>query len=287
MCVAHLHSRRAALGAKTCDGTENINLILLLVVKCALFDLQLLDYLGRPTLSTLDNNTQNPKSGLLEYIPAVQTRPFDVTTSSSSGSSAEAGGCDDSTGSSGSNGGSGSSSRLGLSASWDEELCVDAAPQQLVEADALLLLELLQLPGGFTRYKVRWKASGSSGGLCKATGTILKCRRRQSGLGDMHQPGWQVLRAPAAHSPGQADKQAPALTVLAVHDSRLCCCCYSYCCFCYSAMLGSLARQVADTPSHGPSCGCQACSTGSCCRAISPSNSGCSCTSTRQVCPAV
>jgi hypothetical protein len=137
----------------TCNTTESSKGIVQVVSLCAVISvLQLLDYLGRPTLSTLDNNTQNPKSGLLEYIPAVQTRPFDVTSSSSD----KAGGCDSSNGSSGgncTNSGS-SSSRLGLSASWDEELCVDAAPEQLMEADALLLLELLQLPGGFTRYKV-------------------------------------------------------------------------------------------------------------------------------------
>jgi hypothetical protein len=137
----------------TCATTGNTTVIELLCVH--LSALQLLDYLGRPTLSTLDNNTQNPKSGLLEYIPAVQTRPFDVTSSNSSND--EAGGCDGSTGSSG---GNGSSSRLGLSASWDEELCVDAAPEQLVEADALLLLELLQLPRGFTRYKVLLTVDG-------------------------------------------------------------------------------------------------------------------------------
>jgi hypothetical protein len=125
--------------------------------------LQFLEYPGRPALSTLDNNTPNPKPGLLEYIPAVQTRPFDITStdnttscldSSSSGSGEQqqrsGGGCDSS--------GSGSSSaggKLGLSACWEEQLCVDAAPEELVQSDAVLLLELLQLPGGFTRFKVR------------------------------------------------------------------------------------------------------------------------------------
>lgn len=107
--------------------------------------LQLLDYPGRPALATLDNNTPCPKAALLEHIHAVQTRPFSMTTSSSSNSAATG----DDTG--GSNGGS----RGGLSAAWDEELSVDMSPQQLVEGDALLLLEVLQLPGGFSRYKVR------------------------------------------------------------------------------------------------------------------------------------
>lgn len=122
--------------------------------------LQLLEYPGRPALSTLDNNTPNPKPGLLEYIPAVQTRPFDITStdntnscldSSSSGISEQqqlcGGGCDSS--------GSGAGGKLGLSACWEEQLCVDAAPEELVQSDAVLLLELMQLPGGFTRFKVR------------------------------------------------------------------------------------------------------------------------------------
>jgi len=107
--------------------------------------LQLLDYPGRPALSTLDNNTPCPKAALLEYIHAVQTRPFSMTTSSSSSA-----GTGDDSGSS-----SSGSSRGGLSAAWDEELSVDMSPQQLVEGDALLLLEVLQLPGGFSRYKVK------------------------------------------------------------------------------------------------------------------------------------
>lgn len=49
----------------------------------------------------------------------------------------------------------GSSNAGGFAAAWDEELCVDMSPQQLVQGDALLLLELVQLPGGFARFKVR------------------------------------------------------------------------------------------------------------------------------------
>lgn len=123
--------------------------------------MQLLEYPGRPALSTLDNNTPNPKPGLLEYIPAVQTRPFSITSASSTESSNSADmtagkfdGSNVSTGANSSSGGSNNGTRIGLSACWEEELCVDAAPDQLVESDALLLLELLQLPGGFARYKV-------------------------------------------------------------------------------------------------------------------------------------
>lgn len=105
--------------------------------------LQLLDYPGRPAMSTLDNNTAEPKAALLQHIPPVQTRPFSMTSSCSSSTTT----CEVAGNSSG-------SSRGGLSAAWEEELCVDAAPEKLIDGDALLLLELLQLPGGFARYKV-------------------------------------------------------------------------------------------------------------------------------------
>jgi hypothetical protein len=112
---------------------------------------QLLEYPGRPALTTWDNNTPNPKPGLLQYIPAVQTRPFNITSANSTPNSS-------SSSSSGQLPSDSSASRVGLSACWEEELCVDAAPEQLAESDALLLLELLQLPGGFSRYKVRHSA---------------------------------------------------------------------------------------------------------------------------------
>lgn len=57
-------------------------------------------------------------------------------------------------------------------ACWEEELCVDAAPEQLSESDALLLLELLQLPGGFSRYKV------SSSGVCDTVWTVAYAATR-------------------------------------------------------------------------------------------------------------
>lgn len=105
-------------------------------------------------MSTLDNNTPNPKPGLLEYIPAVQTRPFNITSTDSAGSCQD-GSAEQQRGPSAACDSSSAGIRLGLSASWEEQLCVDAAPEQLVESDALLLLELLQLPSGFARFKVR------------------------------------------------------------------------------------------------------------------------------------
>jgi hypothetical protein len=97
---------------------------------------QLLDYPGRPSLATLDNNTRNPKAALLEHLPPLQTRPHNIGDSSSS------------------RGGSSSSATQQLAAAWDEELCVDVPPEALAASDALLLLEIVQLPGGFERYKV-------------------------------------------------------------------------------------------------------------------------------------
>lgn len=42
----------------------------------------------------------------------------------------------------------------GLAAEWGEELSLDVSPEGLAAADALLLLEVLQLPSGFARFKV-------------------------------------------------------------------------------------------------------------------------------------
>jgi hypothetical protein len=93
---------------------------------------------------------------LLEYIPAVQTRPFNITSANSISSTARSTNSFDANSNSSSctcTVGAGGT-KVGLAACWEEELSVDAAPEQLVESDALLLLELLQLPGGFARYKV-------------------------------------------------------------------------------------------------------------------------------------
>jgi hypothetical protein len=42
----------------------------------------------------------------------------------------------------------------GLAAEWAEELSLDVSPEGLAAADALLLLEVVQLPSGFARFKV-------------------------------------------------------------------------------------------------------------------------------------
>jgi hypothetical protein len=42
----------------------------------------------------------------------------------------------------------------GLAAQWAEELSLDVSPEGLAAADALLLLEVVQLPSGFARFKV-------------------------------------------------------------------------------------------------------------------------------------
>jgi hypothetical protein len=121
---------------------------------CLISYAQLLEYPGRPSLSTLDNNTSNPKPGLLEYIPAVQTRPFNITSANSISASTDLTSSFDTSSNGSSSPVGAGGGKVGLAACWEEELSVDAAPEQLVESDALLLLELLQLPGGFARYKV-------------------------------------------------------------------------------------------------------------------------------------
>jgi hypothetical protein len=48
---------------------------------CCLFfcaAVQMLEHPGRPVLTTVDNNTPCPQSALLEYIPPIQTRPYDM-----------------------------------------------------------------------------------------------------------------------------------------------------------------------------------------------------------------
>eukprot|EP00879_Flechtneria_rotunda_P013152 GHRR01013737.1.p1 GENE.GHRR01013737.1~~GHRR01013737.1.p1 ORF type:complete len:538 (+),score=205.60 GHRR01013737.1:1766-3379(+) len=59
-----------------------------------------------------------------QYIPAMQTRPFDLMAAG-----------------------------LARAPAWDEQLTVDVPFQELVDRDALLLLEVLQLPSGFSYYK--------------------------------------------------------------------------------------------------------------------------------------
>jgi hypothetical protein len=48
----------------------------------------------------------------------------------------------------------------GLLGAWCEELAVDVPPEVLLQEDALLLLEVLQLPESFKEWKVRLTAQG-------------------------------------------------------------------------------------------------------------------------------
>lgn len=99
---------------------------------------ELLDFPGRPCLCTLDNSSAAPKAGLLEHVPPLQTRPAEDRGRSTSSISSSSSVCCSS----------------GLAAMWDEELSIDVPPEALQAADALLLLEVLQLPGGFQRFQV-------------------------------------------------------------------------------------------------------------------------------------
>ena len=38
----------------------------------------MLDYAGRPNMVTLGNREQRPMPALQEYLPAIQTRPYDL-----------------------------------------------------------------------------------------------------------------------------------------------------------------------------------------------------------------
>jgi hypothetical protein len=57
----------------------------------------------------------------------------------------------------------------GLAAEWAEELSLDVSPEGLAAADALLLLEVVQLPSGFARFKVTIKPKPIS---CCASGSV-------------------------------------------------------------------------------------------------------------------
>lgn len=89
----------------------------------------MLYYPGRPALTTVNNNTTTPQSALLEYLPPIQTKPFDLL------------------------------GRPGMDfmPSWEEELVMDVAPGVLIEQDALLLFEVLQPPSSFHSFKVGWR----------------------------------------------------------------------------------------------------------------------------------
>uniref|UniRef100_A0A383VQN2 Uncharacterized protein n=1 Tax=Tetradesmus obliquus TaxID=3088 RepID=A0A383VQN2_TETOB len=96
---------------------------------------KLLEHPGRPVLGTVDNNTPCPRPALLQYIPPIQTRPYDMLRGQSNG----------------------------LAAEWGEELSLDVSPEGLAAADALLLLEVLQLPSGFARFKNHAQDFGPGG----------------------------------------------------------------------------------------------------------------------------
>jgi len=87
---------------------------------------QLLEHPGRPSLTTVDNNTSHPQTALLEHVPPTQTGPYQLQQACSSG----------------------------LMAEWQQELRVDVSPDLLMQQDALLLLEVLQMPASFKRYRV-------------------------------------------------------------------------------------------------------------------------------------
>jgi hypothetical protein len=160
----------------------------------------MLDYPGRPTLVTLDNNSSQPTPGLLGHIPPMQTRPFNLMMQGSLGGSL----LQDSAvrGSSGGGGSGGGSSRQ-LAAQWDEELLVDVPPELLAAADGLLLLEVLQLPSGFQQYKVR--AGWQVGRPCTSTASthsMHACTRMHSPQGRPGAPPWSctlcICTLPAA-----------------------------------------------------------------------------------------
>lgn len=98
----------------------------------------MLESLGRPALTTINNNTACPRPALLDYIPPIQTHPYDMLEAKINNSSPN----------------KLESAATGLVAEWNEELCVDLSIEELKQADALLLLEVLQLPSGFARFQV-------------------------------------------------------------------------------------------------------------------------------------
>jgi hypothetical protein len=62
-----------------------------------------------------------------------------------------------------------STSVPGLLGAWCEELAVDVPPEVLLQEDALLLLEVLQLPESFKEWKVGPRNDGAHSTLWHAT----------------------------------------------------------------------------------------------------------------------
>eukprot|EP00878_Enallax_costatus_P011110 GHUV01011603.1.p1 GENE.GHUV01011603.1~~GHUV01011603.1.p1 ORF type:complete len:1328 (+),score=466.80 GHUV01011603.1:589-3984(+) len=98
---------------------------------------KMLESLGRPALTTVDNNTACPRPALFDYVSPIQTHPYDILEAADHNSINR----------------KLEGATTGLIAEWNEELCVDLSIEQLKQADALLLLEVLQLPSGFARFQ--------------------------------------------------------------------------------------------------------------------------------------
>ncbi len=177
----------------------------------------MLDYPGRPMLTTVNNDTSHPQSALLRYLPPLQTAPLDllpspVTTQSTpppsaaaAAASATAAGRNISMGgssSSSSSRGGGSSASGGLPCpQWNEALAVDADHKTLAQQDALLLLEVLQPAVSFKRYqrhRTEFGGGGGSGGAGSSGG--------QAGGEGSHPVAWAFLRI-AGPVEGQLDSQ--------------------------------------------------------------------------------
>jgi hypothetical protein len=212
----------------------------------------MLDYPGRPALVTLGNNTPAPAPGLLAYVPPVQTLPCDLTAPTAQGCWAR--GCGSSGCGSGGSGGpvssgsaadergaplllslgpqppggdgggaGGGAPDVAAAPRWEEDLALDAPREALASEDALLIAEVLQLPGGFRDYRRR---PGSGGGAQAVSWGFLRLRglgvaalgpepRRVSlQLYEYLPPrgGWGLwgLRGPAVHCQPLANHLAPS-----------------------------------------------------------------------------
>ncbi|MEW5304430.1 MAG: hypothetical protein WDW36_007041 [Sanguina aurantia] len=85
---------------------------------------QMLAFPGRGAQVTIANGAGQPQPALQEYLPPVQTAPYDMAARPEGRAQAL----------------------------WDETLQVDEALERLVELDALLVFEVLQMPASFRRY---------------------------------------------------------------------------------------------------------------------------------------
>ena len=74
----------------------------------------MLEFPGRPSMVTLGNRDQHPVPAIQEYLPAVQTAPFDLVTRSD----------------------------VPNAAFWRETLVVDEALERLAALDALIIFEV-------------------------------------------------------------------------------------------------------------------------------------------------